>query len=373
MTAATFTAPFRPPRLRVLLRFTACILGSWMLVVLFATSEFYRRSTVLGGAPPWQEVLGFQTCAALIWAVLTPLVLFLAERLPLRPPHRIRHGLSVIALIVELALFRAAFGGMVLNWGEGDPIALSMIKLSIGIRTHRDIVFLAVIFFIYNFVEAQREGARRERHHVRAQALLARTETDELRMRLQPRFALRMLRHIGSVVRDEPQAADALIVTLSALLRRSMARDDDEWIRLGDELEHLDHCLDLCRAGGRFQLAARYLAGDDVLACRVPALVLQPVIETVVLDLTSGAGGSVEVRCTREGNQACIEVSSTAASGGDFHAHEQSAAAVRARLASLYGGAASIQVDQRGSAVNTILRLPYQDVATPEIPLEATA
>ena len=151
---------------------------------------------------------------------------------------------------------------------------------------------------------------------MRAQTLLARTEIDELRMRLQPQFALRMLRHIGSVVRDEPRAADGLIVTLSGILRRSMGREGDEWIRLADELEHLDRCLDLCRAGGRFSLSARYLAGDDVLSCRVPALVLQPVIETVVLDLTAGAGGSVEVHCTREGDETRIEVSWTVAPGG---------------------------------------------------------
>jgi two-component system, LytTR family, sensor kinase len=359
-------------RIGVLVVATACNLGIWTLVGLFATSEFYRRSIVMGGVIPWNEVLEFQMVSALNWAAFTPLVVLIAQHLPLRDEHRIRNGVAVIALIPYLAVFRAAMGGVVLNLGEHHPVALSMINLSIGIRTHRYSAIIAAIFFVYYLVDAQREAARREQRRMQVQTLLVRTEIDELRTRLQPRFALRMLRHIGGVLRDEPKSGDALIVTLSSILRRSMARENDESIRLADELEHLDRCLDLCRAGGRFPLAVRYVAGDDVLACRVPALVLQPVIETVMLDLTSGSGGSVEIRCAHEGDETCIEVCSTAASGGALEAHEQTAAAVRARLATLYGES-SVRVDKNGESLRTTLRIPYQEFGELHIPEEAIA
>jgi LytS/YehU family sensor histidine kinase len=249
---------------------------------------------------------------ALNWAMFTPLIVMIAQRLPLRPPHLIRNLILIIALIPPLAITRAAMGGAVLNLGEGHPISADMIKLSIDVRTHRYIAILAAIFFVSNLVDAQREVAKRERQRVRAQTLLARTEIEQLRTRLQPEFALRMLRHIGSVVRDQPRAADALIVTLSGILRRSIGRGEDEQIPLADELEHLDRCLDLCRVGDRFSVAARYVADDDVLERRVPAHVLQPLIETVVLDLTSGDGGSVYVCCKNEN----VDVSWIVAPGG---------------------------------------------------------
>jgi hypothetical protein len=316
MSEMALPAAFQPRRLRVLLLFTAGNLGIWTLVAFFAASEFYRRIIVMGGVQPFDQALEFQLCTALLWAAFTPFIVFIAQRLPLRPPHRIRNAAIVVALIPLLAVFRAAFGGAVNDLAEHLPISAHMVTLSIGIRTHRDIAILATIFFLSYLAEAQREAAAQERQHARAQTLLARTEIDDLRTRFQPQFAIRMLRHIGGVLRDEPKTADALIVTLSGILRRSMGRISDEQIRLGDELEYLDRCLDLCRAGGRFSVAARYLAAEDVLSCRVPALILQPVIETIVLDLTSGVGGSVEVRCTRDENHAVIEVCSTAASGG---------------------------------------------------------
>jgi two-component system, LytTR family, sensor kinase len=316
MTVAARSAVLPPRRLRVLLLAAACNVVIWIVAGFFATSEFYRRSIVLGGSSVWNEVFDVQMVTALIWAVFTPPVVFIAQRLPLRPPHLLRNTVLVIALIPLLAVVRAAFGGAVLNLGEHHPIALSFLALSVRVRFHRNIAILGAIFFISNLADAQREAAERERQRVRAQTLVARTEIDELRMRLQPQFAVRMLRHIGSVLREEPAAADNLIVSLSGILRRSMARESGERIRLGDELEHFDHCLDLCRAGGRYAVTARYVAADDVLACRVPALVLQPVIETVVLDLTSGAGGSVEVRCAREGDEVGIEVGWSAAPDG---------------------------------------------------------
>jgi len=302
-----------PPRMRLVLLVAACDLGIWVLAGLFATSEFYRRAIVLGGGAPWNYVLIVQLCTALIWAAFSPFVVLMAQKLPLRPPHLARNLLALIVFTPYLAVFRAALGGAILNLGEGDPVHLDMVTLSIGIRTHRNIAILAAIYFVTNLVEAQREAARRERQQMRAQTLLAQSELDELRARLQPRFAVRMLRHIASVLRNEPAAADALIVSLSAILRRSMGRASDERITLGDELEHFDRCLELCRAGGRYAVDARYVASDDVLALRVPALSLQSMIETVVLDLTDGTGGSVEVHCTREKNEARIEISSTSA------------------------------------------------------------
>jgi len=321
MTTIPFPATFPPRRLRTLLVATAGNLGIWTLVALFAASEFYRRSIVMGGPIPFDQVLEFQLCTALIWAAFTPFVVALAHQLPLQAPHRIRNGAIVVALIPLLAVLRAAFGGAMLDLIERHTISSVMLTISIGVRTHRDVAILVTIFFISNYVDAQREAAAQERQRVRAQTLLARTEIDELRTRFQPQFALRMLRHIGRVLRDEPNEADTLIVTLSGILRRSMGRAGGEQIRLADELEHLDRCLELCRAGGRLSVTARYVAGEDVLACRLPALVLQPVIETVVLDLTSGSGGSVDVRCTRDGNDAVIEIRSTAASDGKVTAN----------------------------------------------------
>lgn len=296
-------------RFGLLLLVAAADLAVWGGAALFATSEFYRRSIVLGGdVVTWNEVLDVQLCTALLWAAVTPLLVLLAQRLPLRAPHLVRNAIIIVALIPCLAAMRAALGGIVLNLGEHEPVALSMIILSLRIRTHRDIAILAAIFFVSNLADMQREAARRERQRAEAQTQLARTQLDDLRSRLQPRFAVRMLRHIGSVLRSSPHEADSLILALSGILRRSMASGAGEPVPLADELEQIDQCLDLCRTGGRLAVKMRYVVEDDVLAWPVPARILQPAIETAVLDLTAGAGGSLEVRCAREAGGLSLSV-----------------------------------------------------------------
>jgi len=289
-------------RLGLLLILTMGNLGIWLLTAIFATSEFYRRSIVMGGEAAWNEVLAVQLCTALIWAFFVPFVVLIAERLPLRRPHFVRNAIAIILLLPYLAVLRAALGGIALNLGEHHSIAWSMITLSVTIRTHRDFAFLAVIFFLFNLVDAQRESTKRERQRIRTQTLLARAQLDELNMRVQPQFAVRMLRRIGNVLREAPGAADGSIVALSNILRRTMKRSDDEWIPLADELEQLDRALDLWRANGRFLLAARYIADDALLSCRVPASILQPLVENVQ------PGQSVIVRCMRDGDDAHLDV-----------------------------------------------------------------
>ncbi|HVG23858.1 MAG TPA: hypothetical protein VND45_06870, partial [Thermoanaerobaculia bacterium] len=179
-----------PRRMAALLFACACNLAVWMLGGLFATSEFYRRALVMGGAALsmgealWNEGMFVQMCTALIWAVFTPAIVYIARRLPLRRPHLLRNAAIVIALIPLLAVTRAAAGSVVMNLGEHHPVAISMLRLSLSVRTHRNIAILAAIFFICNLFEAQRETARRERQRVRTQTLLARAELDDLRTRL---------------------------------------------------------------------------------------------------------------------------------------------------------------------------------------------
>ena len=49
MTASPLHAALQPRRLRVLLLASACNVAIWILAGVFATSEFYRRSIVMGG------------------------------------------------------------------------------------------------------------------------------------------------------------------------------------------------------------------------------------------------------------------------------------------------------------------------------------
>jgi hypothetical protein len=273
---------------------------------LFTASEFYRRTLALNGATERVEyILMFQVCSSLLWAALVPIVIFVAERLPLRQPHLLRNGVILIVFLPLFAIARAALGGAVMNLCEGNPVSLKFIDLSISIRTHRNIAIEAVIILVTNLLLAQREAAQRRQREADAQTLLARAKLDQLRAQFQPHFVFTTLQAIADTIERDAGEADRMIVTLAELLRRSLAAGGQP-VPLADELEFVDRSAALYGACAGGQRSMRFDAGDDVLDARVPALFVQQLVDK------AGDANDVAVRAWRDGAELRVEVSGAA-------------------------------------------------------------
>lgn len=349
-----------------LLGIAAAIVAVWIVAGLFTASEFYRRSVALGGMrEEFANVLRVQIVTSLIWAALTPIVIAVAERLPLRKPHLARNALAIVILLPVLALGRAILGGVILNLSEGDPVSMRMMQLSIGIRTHRNIAIGAMIVMLTNLVLARREAAARARRELDAQTLLARAQLDELRAQIQPHFLFLTLRTIGEVVHRDPDAADDMIVTLADLLRRGLRLGNDP-IELEEEFDFVDRSLALYRVcfGGR--LAVRFDAEEEVLAARVPPLLVQQLAENAVVNgIAPAGGGELAIRASQEGTRLRLEVRD---SGGGLAAREdeRGLAAVRTRLATLFGDEQSLTTARDGNGVVTAVTMPFAELLAEE-------
>jgi hypothetical protein len=212
-----------PRRLLHLAAISLALIAVWIVIGLFTASEFHRRSIAAGGATEeLGNVLRVQMVTSLIWAAMTPIIIFIAERLPLRKPNLLRNSLLILALLPVIAIGRAAIGGVVLNLSERDPVSIHMIELSVSIRTHRNAAIAAMLVVITNLVLAQREAAAREKRELEAQALLARAQLDELRAQIQPEFLFASLQSIAGSIESDPAAADEMIVALADQLRLSL-------------------------------------------------------------------------------------------------------------------------------------------------------
>ena len=322
----------------------------WIVVGLFTASEFYRRSILLKGQTEalWEVVL-FQATSGLVWATVTPLIIAMAERLPLRKPFLWRNTLLILMLLPAIGFARAVIGASMLDFIETSRVSLEMLTLSVSIRTHRYSAMAAMVVVVTNLVMAQREAAARARRELAAQTLLARAQLDELRAQMQPHFLFKTLETIGEVVHVNPAAADDMVVGLADLLRRSLALGNDP-VPLSDELDFVDRNLALYRIcfGGR--LAVRFDADEDVLAARVPPLLLQQLVEnSVVNGIAPAGGGELEIRGWRDGERLHLEVRDR---GSDLaRDDEHGLAPVRARLEKLFGSAHSLTVRREPNGV----------------------
>jgi hypothetical protein len=186
--------------------------------------------------------------------------------------------------------------------------------------------------------------------HLRSRELeLARLETQFVQARLQvlnaqirPHFLFNTLHTIGQLWRSgRSDEADALLDHLGALFQKVIASTARTEVPLSEELAMVADYLAIEQARFGERVKSRLTADDRALACLVPPLLLQPLVENAVKHGLSpaAAGGTVWVEARVEGDRLLLQVRDDGA-GGSGPAGNGSGTGlsnVRERLAGLYG------------------------------------
>ena len=192
-------------------------------------------------------------------------------------------------------------------------------------------------------------------------------ELRRLRAQIDPHFLFNTLNAISELGYDDPEAADHAITTLSGLLRTSLDETRQQEISLQAELEFLDDYLALQRLLMHDDLATTVSADPRSAHARVPAMILQPLVENALTHgRPSGGKGRIQISALRDGERLRIEVRDN---GPGFDPGSSSAARkgigltnTRARLRYLYGGSAALELldsDQGGAIAR--LTLPFHE------------
>lgn len=120
----------------------------------------------------------------------------------------------------------------------------------------------------------------------RAAALRAAAQTAELRAlryQINPHFLFNTLNSLSSLVMGERRgAAERMIGSLAAFFRTSLAGDPTDDVPLSEEIYLQQLYLDIEAVRFPERLAVEIDIPDALLAARVPALILQPLIENAV-------------------------------------------------------------------------------------------
>jgi hypothetical protein len=351
-------------RFRELVSTAAAIIGIWLLEGVYATSEIYGRALAWGVSKAVaNEVFYFQMASSFVWATVTPLIAKWAETFPIRRPHATRNTLIILASLPVFAVIRAAAGGAIHNLAENDPVSVDMIQFSIASRTHRFMVLIALIILITNLLMARRDAAARERNELRIRTLLDRSQLDRIRTQLQPHFVFATLQATSDVLEHDPAAADAMVVGLSDLLRRSLAAGDED-VPLSSELDMIDRYLELHRIGLGNNPVVTLDVEEDVLNAAVPPMVLQPLVEHAV---ALAREGEVHVHGCREGATLRIDIRySLSVDTASAAAAANTIDLTRARLRQLYADQQSFDVSTVPPFVIIAVRIPFREMAARE-------
>ena len=127
-----------------------------------------------------------------------------------------------------------------------------------------------------------RRSQERERKALELSASLAQARLQALKMQLHPHFLFNTLNAIATLIHKDPHVADDMIANLSNLLRLALDHSELQEVPLRKELEFLDCYLEIeqMRLGDRLRIEKKI--NPSVINAQVPVMILQPLAENAI-------------------------------------------------------------------------------------------
>jgi signal transduction histidine kinase len=332
------------------------LVAAWTAVALFVAITNSITYMSFGQPPRWWLSIRLQLVEWGVWAALTPAVLWYARRVPFGRRTWLAGLVSHAAggLVASLAQMTAA--RLLREWLLGVRSYLVISNIA------PDLLVYAMLVGIVRGTGYYRAARARELRASQIEARLAEARLATLRTQLQPHFLFNTLNAIAELVHEAPDAADRMIAGLSDLLRETLDTGGAEEVPLAREIDLLRRYVDIQRVRFGERLRVSIDVAGDAPGARVPALLLQPIVENAIRHGIGprAAGGRIDVVARREGEWLRIEV---ADDGVGLPAHVVEGVGLggtRARLETLYGRRQRLEVRPRpGGGTVVVIDVPW--------------
>jgi two-component system, LytTR family, sensor kinase len=140
--------------------------------------------------------------------------------------------------------------------------------------------------------------------------LVREAELTRLRQQLQPHFLFNSLNSISALAGTKPEQARTMIQQLSDFLRGTLKKDDQQFVPLKDELDHLQLYLEIEKVRFGHRLKTHIEHSEAILAMKLPSLLLQPIVENAIKFGLYDTIGEIVIRiiATNENNYLVVKI-----------------------------------------------------------------
>jgi signal transduction histidine kinase len=286
----------------------------------------------------------------------------LAERRPGAFQRVHAFGASVGVQLASMAVLGVlwAFGG--------DPAGFARALPAITLELLTNAAGVTFFVFVAHVVLGREENAVAL---VEARAAADTLALEALRRKLEPHFLFNALNTVRATIRTDPILARDLVADLADLYRYLLRHPGDA--SLSDEVNHACAYLGIERARlGPGRLRVRTEVDAAVATERVPALLLQPLVENAVKHgiAPREGGGEILIRARADGDALVVEVEDRGI-GAILGPAERGAGialeTLRLQLAHRFRGAASLVLTSADEGARVEVRLPRGGM-TPTLP-----
>ena len=367
MRVATPALP-RNPSSRIPAPRAALIAAAALVPAILSALDAYLQPRLAGSTRvSWPNVI-FSSSEWLFLAALTPIVIVLARRVPLRRDRIGRmvaiHTTGALLLCVGWASLGILLGRLLHTYpwqGHFRRDYLSWIMTSVPWSVVMYFAFLGCVYAFTYFAELR----EREAQQARLSAQLAEARLGALRMQLNPHFLFNSLNALAVLVRDQKtHDASRMLERLGAVLRQVLQGEKRQEVPLSDELRFIEQYLAIEQVRFSDRLHVQWAIAPSVRDALVPEFILQPLVENAIRHGIAKRSEPGTIELSAEG--VAGELVLTVRDDGPGYREGQSEAGVgisntRARLDTLFGASARLEL-RRGESGGTIasVRLPLR-------------
>ena len=311
-TALLAAAPSNRPVQRVR---GGVLLALWVFVSLLSVGPSYLHYLAERQPVPWSRLFSEMT-GWYLWVLVFPLILWAARRFPLDGrtwrtslPIHLLIG-SVVAVLYGVLVLLKNQAIFIALTGDTDPHLLSLVPgyLIGGFQFYLLIYsMLAAMVFAVDYYRMYRE---RELRAIELEGRLSKAHLQMLKMQLEPHFLFNTLNAISALLHREPEKADRMVGLLGDFLRASLHGSNRQETALRQELELLEHYLEIEEVRFGDRLTVNWDIQQGALQASVPALLLQPLIENSIRHGIDAQDGklTIEIAARRGGDRLEIQV-----------------------------------------------------------------
>jgi sensor histidine kinase YesM len=211
------------------------------------------------------------------------------------------------------------------------------------------LIYIAILGMTQALLYYRRTRSR-ELQLARLEGQLARARLQALNAQIRPHFLFNTLHTIGQLWRSgRSEDADAVLDRLGGLFHKVQSSTSRFEVPLSDELELVREYLAIEEVRFHDRLRPTVCAPPETLACLVPPLILQPLVENAVRHGVSAvsSAGRVEVSATRDDTRLRLTVRDDGPGLSRATSRPGSGTGLRntrERLAQLYGDDARLSI-----------------------------
>jgi sensor histidine kinase YesM len=347
------------------LRSYAIIFLIWTLLAFPYASHLYVYLTTQGFKTTWAFQLIEALAATYTWALLTPLVLQIANKhplLPFKPLKFTAHLLSAFGISLLQVIIHTLTDGLLVHWNE--PLQfLDRFSMILSRTYFFNLIIYALILCLHTSFDFYK---RKQLEDLLIRAQIAESELKLLKNQLQPHFLFNTLNTIVALIYQDPEKAHIMISKLSQLLRMTLEFGTEHTITLQQELELVRTYVEIEKVRFQNRLNVEYEIDSTLSHVQIPCMILQPLIENSIRHRVAHDenGTNIKIIAAQADEHLWLSVRDYGSALSGLTNDKSTGIGLnnmKLRLEKLYGDKAQLKIDQlptNGFEVKIVMPIP---------------